>query len=425
MERPRDDRHHDHDRRDCRLRRPVLPELDERRALLHRLTLLDQDRGDACRRRSTRPASPSSSIRGSRRSALRRHASPTFTSIFQTVPVMCAFTLVAMGRAAYHGRPARHRGRHVEGELLVGVAVLGPADAADARGARQVARRARQPARVAVGDREPARCTAPAGQAATQGAGQPAHPSPSGAPAALDRRAGRHDDQRAVGPPGAEDGMNLQAERPGRAQAGRAPEALKRQRRDAVGEREEEPIGRAGASGRPSAARRRRATSRACSDRADAAPVGRLGRRAKARNIAARRADDEAPARRRSAASGSKRARRSVGATGAQAASKAAADSGSRMLNPRAASARQRAARRGGDFQGGAPARRPRPTSAGTDTASSARPTAGSSAILTAFSTHAPVGVPANLPVTVADVTWPLLPMTTLTIAMPGTLNWL
>src|SRR5450432_2755324 len=49
----------------------------------------------------------------------------------------------------------------------------------------------------------------------------------------------------------------------------------------------------------------------------------------------------------------------------------------------------------------------------------------GKLADLTAFSTHDPVGVPANLPETVADVTRPLLPMTTLTIAMPGTLNWL
>jgi hypothetical protein len=47
----------------------------------------------------------------------------------------------------------------------------------------------------------------------------------------------------------------------------------------------------------------------------------------------------------------------------------------------------------------------------------------GKEADLTAFSTQAPVGVPANLPVTVADVTLPLLPMTTLTIAIPWTLN--
>jgi hypothetical protein len=47
----------------------------------------------------------------------------------------------------------------------------------------------------------------------------------------------------------------------------------------------------------------------------------------------------------------------------------------------------------------------------------------GKAADLTAFSTQAPVGVPANLPVTVADVTLPLLPMTTVTIAIPWTLN--
>src|SRR5262245_30107362 len=50
---------------------------------------------------------------------------------------------------------------------------------------------------------------------------------------------------------------------------------------------------------------------------------------------------------------------------------------------------------------------------------------AGNVADLTAASTQVPVGVPANLPVTVADDTLPLLAMTTLTIAVPGTLNWL
>jgi len=47
----------------------------------------------------------------------------------------------------------------------------------------------------------------------------------------------------------------------------------------------------------------------------------------------------------------------------------------------------------------------------------------GKAADLTAFSTQPPVGVPANLPVTVAEVTLPLLPMTMLTIAIPPTLN--
>ncbi len=49
----------------------------------------------------------------------------------------------------------------------------------------------------------------------------------------------------------------------------------------------------------------------------------------------------------------------------------------------------------------------------------------GKTADLTAFSTHEPVGVPANFPDTVALETLPLLPMTTFTIAMPCTLNWL
>jgi len=49
----------------------------------------------------------------------------------------------------------------------------------------------------------------------------------------------------------------------------------------------------------------------------------------------------------------------------------------------------------------------------------------GKVAVLIAFSTQAPVGVPENFPVTEADVILPLLPMTTLTIAKPGTLNWL
>jgi hypothetical protein len=43
----------------------------------------------------------------------------------------------------------------------------------------------------------------------------------------------------------------------------------------------------------------------------------------------------------------------------------------------------------------------------------------GKTADLTAFSTQEPVGVPANLPDTVALETLPLLPMTTFTIAMP------
>ena len=47
----------------------------------------------------------------------------------------------------------------------------------------------------------------------------------------------------------------------------------------------------------------------------------------------------------------------------------------------------------------------------------------GKLADFTAFSTQAPVGVPANLPVTVAEVTLPDLPMTTFTIAIPCTLN--
>jgi hypothetical protein len=46
----------------------------------------------------------------------------------------------------------------------------------------------------------------------------------------------------------------------------------------------------------------------------------------------------------------------------------------------------------------------------------------GKLADLTAFSTQPPVGVPANLPVTVADEILPFLPMTTFTIAIPGTL---
>ena len=49
----------------------------------------------------------------------------------------------------------------------------------------------------------------------------------------------------------------------------------------------------------------------------------------------------------------------------------------------------------------------------------------GKLAVFTADSTHAPVGVPANLPVTSAFVTLPFFAMTTFTIAVPGTLNWL
>jgi len=108
--------------------------------------------------------------------------------------------------------------------------------------------------------------------------------------------------------------------------------------------------------------------------------------------------------------------------TGAHAASNAAAASGTTTFSPTAPSARSSAARTAsspvdvvrafGYFSWNGYGVE-KPSDGGKD------------AVFTAASTHVPVGVPANLPVTSALVTLPFLPMTMLTIAVPGTLNWL
>lgn len=49
----------------------------------------------------------------------------------------------------------------------------------------------------------------------------------------------------------------------------------------------------------------------------------------------------------------------------------------------------------------------------------------GNLAVLAAASTHVPLGVPANLPVTLAEAIRPPLETEMLTFAMPGTLYWL
>ena len=141
----------------------------------------------------------------------------------------------------------------MKGELLVAVAVLGPDHTPDARVAGESARGRRQPARVAGGDREPAETDRP-GRTGRDARGRApdtqvaARRIIDGAPDDVvdDVRVSGDRDQRAVGPPGAEPGMNLQPQGSGSAQAGGTPEALEREDRRAAqrgsGEGVEHPI---------------------------------------------------------------------------------------------------------------------------------------------------------------------------------------
>ena len=110
--------------------------------------------------------------------------------------------------------------------------------------------------------------------------------------------------------------------------------------------------------------------------------------------------------------------------TGAHAASNAAAASGTTRFNPHAPNVRSSAARTAASSFAvfvAVPANYFSWNGYGVENPSDG----GNAAVLTAASTQVPVGVPANLPVTSALVTLPFLPMTTFTIAVPGTLNWL
>lgn len=113
-------------------------------------------------------------------------------------------------------------------QLLVAVAVLGAAHAGDSRGARQPAWFRDEPARVTRHDVE-----SPACHGARRAGGDARSITPRASVAGRRRRRQRplEDDQRAVGPPGAERGVNLQPERPRSPQTRCPPKALKRDER--------------------------------------------------------------------------------------------------------------------------------------------------------------------------------------------------
>ena len=294
--------------------------------------------------------------------------------------------------------------------------MLGAAHAGDARRARQAARLGGQATRVTGGDGE-------------AGARDRVRRDRRRRRARRSRRSRRRwaaargqlaidDDERAVRPPRPEHRVNLQPERPGPAQPGRAPEALERNQRLGAVEREVDRV--------RDAERRERRGGRSAVGDALREPVERVRRAVAGLRAASARTDRRTPARpnRRSPP----RARRGSSApsvsveTGAQAASNAAAPSGTTTFSPHAA---ERALERREDRR---VVRRRRARACyfswngyGVENPSEG----GKQAVLTAVSTQVPVGVPANLPVTVAVVTLPFLPMTTLTIAVPGTLNWL
>jgi len=116
----------------------------------------------------------------------------------------------------------------VKRQLLVPVAVFGAAHAADSRHARLPAGLRDQTARVTGHDVE-----SPAGHGAPRASGDARGIAPCASVAGW--RHGRQrpleDDQRAVGPPGAKRGVNLQPERSRSPQPRRAPQALKRDER--------------------------------------------------------------------------------------------------------------------------------------------------------------------------------------------------
>ena len=113
-------------------------------------------------------------------------------------------------------------------QLLVSVAVFGPAHAGDSRHARLPARRRDQTARVTGRDVE-----SPAGHGPPRASGDARGLAPRASVAGW--RHGRQrpleDDERPVGPPGAERGVNLQPQRSRSPQTRRTPEALKRDER--------------------------------------------------------------------------------------------------------------------------------------------------------------------------------------------------
>ena len=124
----------------------------------------------------------------------------------------------------------RHRRRHVKGELPVGVAVLGAANAGDARRAREAAGLGREAPRVAGGHERSRRARQrPPGRRRRRAPGSRRSRRPARAPAAQASRI--DDDQRAVRPPRPEHGVDLQARAARAAEAGGAAEPLERNQR--------------------------------------------------------------------------------------------------------------------------------------------------------------------------------------------------
>ena len=113
-------------------------------------------------------------------------------------------------------------------QLLVSVAVFGAAHTGDSRRARQPARLGDEPARLAGDDVE-----SPARHGARRASGDARSVAPRASVAGRRRRRQRpiEDEERTVGPPGPEGGVNLQPERPWSPETSRATEPLKRDQR--------------------------------------------------------------------------------------------------------------------------------------------------------------------------------------------------
>ena len=150
-------------------------------------------------------------------------------------------------------------------QLLVSVAVLGAAHAGDSRHARQPARLRDEPARLTGDDVE-----SPARHGARGASGDARSVAPRASVAGRRHRRQRpiEDDQRAVGPPGPERGVNLQPERPRPAETGRATEPLKRNQ----GPQAEGKVHGMGRSGRSER------VARGAGDHPLGVPVERIGR---------------------------------------------------------------------------------------------------------------------------------------------------
>ena len=299
-------------------------------------------------------------------------------------------------------------------ELRVGVAMRRPADAGDPRRAGEPARLDGQAAGVTGGDRE---AGARDGVRGTGGHAGRVAPGAAIADRGPRRQLEIDDDQRAIRPPRSEHGVNLQTERPRPTEPRRLSQALERDQRLGAVERIVDRVrccerrqrvghGTGGHPPRVAVERVRRAVGR----------LRALGGEPIEERRAARTDDDRGPPARQQPTERQRRNRRAGGVE------RGRRDRYDDVEPPpfertlergegRCVAVRRRAAL-------------PRYLSwngYGVENPSDG----GKLAVFTAASTHVPVGVPANFPVTVAVVTLPLLPITMLTIAVPGTLNWL